>query len=156
MRDRHRQRAAGGWPGSIDAKERCLIEYAEVGNLKRHYSTLRYGLSSFLVMVSLTAFANYFAQTNAIKFLALIRQLMLNAGLLSCLVLSYRCERQISTQAAFGAGWTERPRRSRLTLPISIQRNRDLREMCLDEMNWIMLIVFALITIVFWASTLNR
>lgn len=137
----------------IDAKERCLIEYAEVGNLKRHYSTLRYGLSSFLVTVSLASFANYVAQTNPVIFLAIIGQLMLCAGLLSCLVLSYRCEKaNLYTRCVWR--WLEGQSEEEPThfFDFNAKKAGIVRGMCLDEMNWIMLIVAVLITIVFWAS----
>lgn len=47
---------------NLDQKEKYKLEYAEVGHLRRHYSTVRSGLTTFSMTASLAAFASYFSQ----------------------------------------------------------------------------------------------
>src|SRR5438552_15439325 len=77
----------------LDPKDKYKLEYAEVGNLRRHYSIVRSGLTTFCMTASLAAFASYISQTQRSTFLAFIGFFMLVAASIACGVFSYRCER---------------------------------------------------------------
>ena len=77
----------------LDTVDRYKLEYVEVANLRRHYSSVRSGLSTFCITVSLAALASYFSQASRPLFLAFVGGFMLLAALLACLIFSYRSER---------------------------------------------------------------
>ncbi len=55
---------------AISDDERFKIEYSEVADFIRHYSTVRSALTSFLVTVGLAAFATYAEKKLAFAFFA--------------------------------------------------------------------------------------
>src|SRR5947209_7565563 len=77
----------------LDATDRYKLEYSEVGNLRRHYSAVRSGLTTFCLTAALVAFANYTSREPRPLFLAFVGGLMLFAASIACGIFSWRCER---------------------------------------------------------------
>lgn len=136
---------------NFDQKEKYKLEYAEVGHLRRHYSTVRSGLTTFSMTASLAAFASYFSQAVEHFYLAFVGLFMLVAAALACLAFSYRCEKTNLYAAVlwrwFGAEDQDGPPSFYQYKPTRIDV---VREMFRDEMNWLMLISAILIAGVFF------
>src|SRR4051812_25407137 len=77
----------------LEPTDRYKLEYSEVGNLRRHYSTVRSGLTTFCLTAALIAFANYVSHDPRPRFFAFVAGFMLIAALLTCFVFSWRSER---------------------------------------------------------------
>ena len=77
----------------LDLTEKYRLEYVEAANLRRHYSVLRSGLTTFCLTGALAAFAGYFSQTLRPSFLAFAGIFMLLAAAIAWVVFSYRFER---------------------------------------------------------------
>ena len=77
----------------LDLTEKYKLEYLEAANLRRHYSVLRSGLTTFCMTTSLAALAGYFSQTVRPSFLAFAGIFMLLAAAIAWVVFSYRFER---------------------------------------------------------------
>ncbi|PYJ44277.1 MAG: hypothetical protein DME86_00660, partial [Verrucomicrobia bacterium] len=77
----------------LDLTEKYRLEYVEAANLRRHYSVLRSGLTTFCMTGALAAFAGYFSQTLRPSFLAFAGIFMLLAAAIAWVVFSYRFER---------------------------------------------------------------
>jgi hypothetical protein len=126
----------------LDPIDKYKLEYVETTNLRRHYSSVRSGLSTFCMTVSLASLASYFSQPSRPLFLVFVGVFMLLAALVACLVLSYRCERaNIYLRELWW--WFEGTSKSppgRFD-DFSPANRRDLiRQMLLDEMNWVMFV----------------
>ena len=132
---------------NLDSKEKYKLEYTDVGHLRRHYSTVRSGRTTFSMTASLAAFASYFSQVARPCYLVFIGFFMLAVAALACLVFSCRCEKANLYTALlwrwFGAEDQDGP-------PSFYEYSRTcgdvLCEMCRDEMNWVMLVGALLIT----------
>lgn len=76
-------------------KELFLLEYRDVADSIRHYSTTRSALTSFLMTVGLTLLANYFSSSfpGNPRFFSIMGFIVLIAALFVCLVFSWRTER---------------------------------------------------------------
>lgn len=72
-------------------KERFKVDYAEVGDLIRHYSTVRSALTTFLLTVSVGSFVAYHKDSSH-SFLLVVGYLFLLVSAAACLVFSYRTE----------------------------------------------------------------
>jgi len=135
----------------LDPTDKYKLEYAEVGNLRRHYSVVRSGLTTFCLTVSLSAFASYASQVARHPFLEFIGIFMLVIALIACGVFSYRCERaNLYLREVWK--WFEEPDRD---APAQFDNfkpaYRDiLREMLWDEMNWMMIAAFLSICWAYW------
>ena len=130
---------------TVSAAEKYKAEYAEVGNLRRHYSTVRSALTTFSLTVSFAAFSNHISQPSKPLFLVFVGIFMLLAALLACLVFSYRSEKaDLYTREVwlwFGAETGEPPPQFRDYRP---KRPEIIRRMRRDEMNWVMLVAVVL------------
>jgi len=132
---------------NLEPKDKYKLEYTEVGHLRRHYSTVRSGLTTFSMTASLAAFASYFSQAARPCYLVFIGFFMLAVAALACLVFSYRCEKA-NLYAALLWRWFGNEDQ---VLPPSFYDfrpgGRDVfREMRCDEMNWVMLVGALLIS----------
>lgn len=135
----------------LDPTDKYKLEYAEVGNLRLHYSVVRSGLTTFCLTVSLSAFASYASQTVRHPFLEFIGIFMLLIALIACGVFSYRCERAnlyLREVWEWFEGTTQ-------DAPAQFDNFKPacgsiLREMLWDEMNWMMLVAFLLICWAHW------
>ena len=78
---------------NLEPKDKYKLEYAEVGNLRRHYSIVRASLTTFALTVSLAGFANYASSTQKTPYVIFVGIFMLVAAMLTCFIFSYRCER---------------------------------------------------------------
>jgi hypothetical protein len=138
----------------LDPKEKCRLEYAEVGHLRRYYSTVRSGLTTFCMTVSLAAFASYFSQPARPRYPVFIGFFMPGVAVLACLVFLYRCEKANLYMALlwhwFDAEAQEGPASFYQHSPA---RGTVLREMCCDEMNWAMVVGALLIAGSFYIYT---
>jgi len=76
---------------NVEAKEKYLMEYQEVGNFIRHCSSVRSAVVSFLITVACAAFAAYFNTPTG--FLIFVGHLMIVAALFVCLWFSYWTEK---------------------------------------------------------------
>jgi len=136
---------------NVEPKEKYLLEYAEIGNLRRHYSSVRLGLSTFCMTVSLAAFASYFTQASAHDCLALIGFVMLAFAALVCFLYSYYTEKTNQYAAQL---WHWFGSETGDGLPGFNQYRPDRaaarRAMLRDEMNWVMLFVCATIATGFY------
>jgi|WetSurMetagenome_2_1015567.scaffolds.fasta_scaffold704331_1 hypothetical protein len=126
---------------NLEPKEKYKLEYAEVGHLRRHYSTVRSGLTMFCMTTSLAAFSSYIAQPARSFYLVFIGFFMLIVALLACLVFSYHCEKA-NLYAALLWRWFDGEERGELPGFCQYTPGCDqaLRQMCRDEMNWLMLV----------------
>jgi hypothetical protein len=81
--------------GRISHQARLKMEYQEVANLIRHYSTVRSALSSFLVSLGVGSFGFYFrvAKEQREPFIWIAGHLLILISFLVCLYFSYRTER---------------------------------------------------------------
>ena len=125
----------------LDPIDKYKLEYVEVTNLRRHYSSVRSGLSTFCMTVSLAALASYFSQAARPLFLAFVGGFMLIVALVACLVLSYRCERaNLYLRELWW--WFDGSAQSPPGRFDEFRANRrDLvRQMALDEMTWVMFV----------------
>jgi hypothetical protein len=129
----------------LNDKERFTLEYKNVTDEIRHYSTTRSALTSFLMTVGLTLLANYFNKSYLQNRLFLLWAgiLLLIAALLVCLHFSYLTERSVMHLKALWkwskAEQSEYPDRSKLQ-PKLIRA----RVFC-DRMN--LLLIFTIIVI---------
>jgi hypothetical protein len=136
----------------IDPKDKYKLEYAEVGNLRRHYSNIRSGLTTFCMTASVAALASDISRKPRSSFLAFTGLFMLLVALVTCLVFSYRTEK---ANVFLREIWrwldddTESSGPSRFddfNVPF-----RDLfRQMLRDEMNWLMFAAFLVIACAFF------
>lgn len=127
----------------LDLNDRYKLEYAEVGNLRRHYSVVRSSLTTFCMTAALAAFGSYFSQTPRPSFLIYVGFFMLVAGSMACVAFSIRSER---ANLYMGELWTwfesdTQPAPTRFD-DFAAGRCNVLREMLRDEMNWAMLVAF--------------
>jgi hypothetical protein len=131
----------------LDPKDKYKLEYAEVGNLRRHYSVVRSGLTTFCMTASLAALASYISQTPQHSFLAFVGIFMLVAASVACLVFSYRCERANLYLRELWRWFEDATPKAPPRFDDFDAPTRDLlRQMLRDEMNWVM--VLALLAIV--------
>lgn len=130
---------------TLSAVEKYKAEYAEVGNLRRHYSTVRSALTTFSLTVSFAAFSNYISQSTRPLFLVFVGIFMLLAALLACLVFSYRSEKADlylrEVWLWFGTEIGEPPSQFR---DFSPEVREIIKGMRRDEMNWVMLVAVVL------------
>jgi len=81
-------------PNQLAGEERFKVEYAEVGNLIRHFSNVRSALTTFLLTVGVAAFSAYFQQPQSPScYFLVVGGLFLVISVAVCLVFSYRTER---------------------------------------------------------------
>jgi hypothetical protein len=136
---------------NLDPKEKYKLEYADVGHLRRHYSTVRATLTTFSMSASLAAFASYFKQDTRPCFLVFIGFFMLAAAAFACLVFSYRCEKANLYAAIlwqwFGTQDQDAPPNFSEYRP---KHCEVLCEMFRDEMNLLTLVGVSLITAAFY------
>ena len=130
----------------IEPQEKYKAEYAEVGNLRRHYSTVRSALTTFSLTAALAALANSFSQSSRPSFLVFVGIFMLVAALLACFVFSYRSEK---AELYLRDVWVWFDRTSAQPPPQFREFSPDIRPvisgMCRDEMNWALLLGVAVI-----------
>jgi hypothetical protein len=131
----------------LDPTDKYKLEYAEVGNLRRHYSVVRSGLTTFCLTASLAAHASYISQEARPPFLEFVAIFMLVAALIACGVFSYRCER---ANLYLRELWRWLEGTSQNAPPrfddFKAARREVLREMLWDSMNWAL--IAALLSIV--------
>jgi len=122
---------------NLEPKDKYKLEYAEVGNLRRHYSTVRASLTTFALTVSLAAFANYASSVQKAPYLIFVGVFMLLAAMLTCFVFSYRCERanlySDHLWRWFAGEIKDEPSDF---CNFSPNRREIVRQMVHDEMNW--------------------
>ena len=132
--------------GMLDLTEKYRLEYVEVTNLRRHYSVLRAGLSTFCMTASLAAFAGYFSQTLRPLFLAFVGIFMLLAAAIAWVVFSYRFEKATLYLRELwvwfdGTNQNAPPRFDDFAASLHEVTTQMLR----DKMNWVMLAGFLVI-----------
>ena len=131
----------------LDPMDRYKLEYGEVCNLRRHYSVVRSGLTTFCLTASLAALASYISQASRPSFLAFVGIFMLVVALIACGVFSYRCERAnlyLRDLWRWFEGTTlHPPARFDDFAPV---RGEVRRQMFQDEMNWVMFLALLAIT----------
>ena len=79
--------------GLTSDEERFKVEYKEVGDLIRHYSTVRSALTTFLLTVGVASFSAYYHKQQSSPFFIVTGHLFLFVSVAVCLVFSYRTER---------------------------------------------------------------
>ena len=130
--------------------ERFKIEYSEVGNYIRHYSSVRSALTSFLVTVGLAAFATYSEQNLPFAFFA--GWLMIISAVIACLLFSYRTERSDLYLTELW-NWSKEAGRP---YPVGFKSFKPGPEVCRkifsDLMNWVMIVGAASILVVAFSS----
>jgi hypothetical protein len=136
----------------LDPTDKYKLEYAEVGNLRRHYSNVRSGLTTFCMTASVAALASYISHTPRSPFLAFVGLFMLVIALVTCLVFSYRTEkanvflRELWRWLDEGDTQSRGPSRfDDFTAPSRVL----VRQMLRDEMNWLMFAAFLTIVCAF-------
>ena len=136
---------------NLEPKEKYMLEYSEIGELRRHYSTVRVGLSTFCMTVSLAAFMGYFAQPLNRGCVAFIGFVMLGLAALVCLLYSFYTEKtNLYAEQLwhwFGSETKDGLPRFNRYRP---KFNDALLAMLRDEMNWVMLFVCATIVVGFY------
>jgi hypothetical protein len=75
--------------------ETFRILYKEYGDQIRHFSTVRSGLTTFLVTVSLAAFSAYLGKIPSDPFLMVAGMILLMTAILACLTFSFRTEKAV-------------------------------------------------------------
>jgi hypothetical protein len=137
----------------LSDEDRFRIEYAEVGSYIRHYSTVRSGLTSFLVTVGLAAFSTHFSLEKAEWFPFAAGCLLIASATVACLSFSYRTERCDLYLTELWR-WSLEPEGAPYPVGFkSFKPGRDvLRKMAGDQMNWLM-IVGAFLILAFAAFT---
>lgn len=144
----------------VEANKMFLMEYQEVANFIRHFSSVRYALVSFLATVGLATFFIYFQTSTKYGFLIVAGHVMLFTAIGVCLYFSWETERshRYLTQVW---GWFNGERRKE---PIGWKNfgkketkgerkeiNKKIREnMSKDPMNWLCTVVAFLILAAFW------
>ena len=78
-----------------DDLENARVLYKEYGDQTRHFSTVRSALTTFLLTVSVTAFAAYFDRTKSSYFLIVAGFTALIAGVIVCRSFSYETEKAV-------------------------------------------------------------
>jgi hypothetical protein len=130
---------------NLELKDKYKLEYAEVSNLRRHYSIVRASLTTFALTVSLAGFANYWSSDGKPPFLIFIGIFMLLAATFTCFTFSYASERaNLYTEDLwrwFGADLQDPPPNFQNFRPSAF---KVFPQMFRDEMNWAMLIAVAL------------
>jgi hypothetical protein len=76
----------------LTAEDWYKIEYAELGNLNRHYSTIRSALTTFLLTASLGAFGGYFLDAGHNPYFGLAGFILILCANFVCLHFSYLTE----------------------------------------------------------------
>ena len=132
--------------GMLDLTEKYRLEYVEAANLRRHYSVLRSGLTTFCLTASIAAFAGYLSQTSRPSFLGFAGIFMLLAAAIAWAVFSYRFERASlylrELWAWFdGTNQIAPPRFDDFAASLHEVTTQMLR----DKMNWVMLAGFLVI-----------
>jgi hypothetical protein len=124
----------------LETTDRYKLEYSEVGNLRRHYSAVRSGLTTFCLTAALVAFANYLARDPHPQFFAFVAGFMLVAAMLACFVFSWRCERANLYMRDLW-NWFDGPQPDTFVRfdDFAPKRTEMLRQMFADEMNWVLL-----------------
>ena len=77
---------------NLDPKEKYKLEYAEIGHLLRHYSTVRSSLTIFSLTVSLAALGNALLPSTTTGFPKFIGVFMFCVAGAFCFYFSWRCE----------------------------------------------------------------
>jgi hypothetical protein len=135
----------------LDPTDKYKLEYAEVGNLRRHYSVVRSGLTTFCLTASLAAFASYISQAARPSFLMFIGFFMLVAALIACVVFSYRSERANLYLRELWRWFEGTTKSAPARFDDFAPAGRDvMRQMPWDEMNWIMFAALLSIGGAFW------
>ena len=125
----------------LDPTDKYKLEYAEVGNLRRHYSVVRSGLTTFCMTAPRAAFASYISQTPRPSFLAFIGIFMLVAASIACVVFSYRCEKANLYLRELWMWFEGTTQNAPGRFDDFAARPGDVsRQMLRDEMNWVMLV----------------
>lgn len=135
--------------------DRIKLEYSEVGNLNRHYSTIRATLTTFLLMVALGAFAGYFTGGKSPYFFSAGIVLLVTA-ILTCLHFSYLTElsnlylTELWVFSKKNVPDTENyePKGFKSFAP---SRWSVLLKVVSDPMNWLLLILIAAVAALFFA-----
>ncbi|MDD5260856.1 MAG: hypothetical protein PHD76_03310 [Methylacidiphilales bacterium] len=133
---------------NLHPKEKYKLEYAEVGRLRQHYSTIRSSLTTFAMTSSLAAFAKFLSEAPRPLYLALIGWFMFVVAFIACFVFSYRTEKA-NLYAEILWRWFKSEKQSE---PPSFLQYKEKRcdvvcQMLRDEMNWFMLVALLLIVV---------
>ena len=136
--------------GMLDLVEKYRLEYVEAANLRRHYSVLRAGLTTFCITASLAAFAGYFSQTLRPLFLAFAGIFMLLAAAIAWVVFSYRFERATLYLRELWAWFDETSENTPTRFDdFAATLHQVTAQMLRDKMNWVMLAALVIIAVAF-------
>jgi Na+/melibiose symporter-like transporter len=128
--------------------------YHEQGAEIRHYSTVRSGLTVFLLTVSLGAFSTYFTQNQPHPFLLFASFIAMLAAIFACIHFSIRTERAVIRYVDL---WEQlKKTQAGNTTQVRIARPNSLEvylRVVKDKMNWLLLFAAISLLLAFFYRT---
>jgi len=140
---------------NIDIEKIFLLEYREVGDFIRHYSSVRSALTVFLFALGLASFLIYLFSDGRSYLPLIAGHFLYIAALAVCLVFSFRTERAnlylITLWKWFHGESTQEPAGYKKTSAGS----QVYKKMARDPMNWLLLLGMTIFLATFWMLDWN-